>query len=64
MKELVIRWTTEDVLGMRVSKINQITQEEAELVLDLQDRHHDCEMGVSWETLQVCVQEIVDERNK
>ena len=59
---LTITWCIEDVLETDQAKENKLTDEEAREVLELQDRKHDANYGVSWDTIADCVEEIVKGR--
>ena len=51
MKEIKIIWTTDDVL-MRADEINvNITEEEADNILDQLYEHHDASIGICWDVI-------------
>ena len=52
--QIVIVWSIEDILERR----HDLTSEQAKEVLDLVNRRHDCNYGVSWETLDYCAGEL------
>jgi len=44
-------WTEEDVLGRAKDQRKKITRKQAQDILDQIDRKQNCELGISWDTL-------------
>lgn len=58
-KKIAIIWSTEDVHATAANmEDTQLTEEEAEQVLDEVERHHDANIGVNWETLEYHIQNV------
>lgn len=55
-------WCIEDVLQRAEENEIELTREEAGEVLGLTYKYHDCNIGISWETLDVWIDEVVNER--
>jgi hypothetical protein len=47
-------WCEEDVIGYALNEMDGkvITREQAQSILDQIDSHHDCELGITWETIR------------
>lgn len=54
-------WTTEDVIMRGRERGITITQEQAEGILDLVERKQDCELGISWMTIDVFTDDYFNE---
>ena len=54
-------WGVEDVLERASERDMTITKEQAETVLNKMDSKQDCSMGVSWDTMDCYLDEIVSE---
>ena len=54
-KLCVIIWNPEDVIERAKENNIIISQEDAEIVMEDVRYHHDCNYGVSWETLDVFI---------
>ena len=57
-------WCMEDVLTRAEENDIKLTREEASEVLGLTYKHHDCNIGICWETLDVWIYEVVRERTE
>jgi hypothetical protein len=63
MKTISIIWSTDDVL-MRANELGiELTEYEADEILDDLLRHHDCSIGICWDTIGVYIYQYDDERN-
>jgi hypothetical protein len=52
MREIIIKWTTEDVIiYARDCMETIITEDEAETILNAVLRHHDASIGINWDVL-------------
>jgi hypothetical protein len=59
--KIAIVWGTEDVIGLAKEQKKVITEEQARQVLDAALQDHDCEYGITWETLNSHMDFILDE---
>ena len=58
--EIHITWCTEDVLGTAEEMGVKLTTEEADDVLFTVEHNHDANHGISWDTIQWAIQELLD----
>lgn len=56
-----IVWGVEDVIDRAKERGIDITHEQAVRVLDLMERYHDCNYGISWESMDVHIDSEVNE---
>ena len=61
--EISIIWSTEDVLHQAEGKGIKITEDEANEILLHMERKHDATIGISWETIDCHLDDLVDERD-
>lgn len=59
-----IEWSTDDVIGHAASSGHTLTQEEGRKILAEADHRHDACHGISWDTLDVYIENFVRERNE
>ena len=52
-------WTIEDVQGRAKERGMTISKEQAEAVLVTMDNKQDCSLGISWDTMDVYLDEVV-----
>lgn len=57
-----LSWSIDDVLGLDDAKENNLTKDEAREVLSMADNNHDACHGVSWDTLDVYIGMVVEDR--
>jgi hypothetical protein len=57
-------WQVGDVLEKAEEMGEEITREEAELILEDMERHIDCEFGVSWDNVSEGIKDFVSNRDK
>jgi hypothetical protein len=53
-------WCEEDVLGRAKEQGKKITREQAQEILDTIDRKQDCELGITWDTLDCYIDEAIE----
>jgi len=61
-KKCVIRWSPEDVKGRASSQGIQLTDDECAKIIQTMDKRHDYCHGISWETIDVYVDDLVEEK--
>ena len=61
--EIHIGWSTEDVLHQAKKKGVKLTEDEANEILLHMERKHDADIGISWGTIDVYIDDLVDERD-
>ena len=61
--EISIIWSTEDVLHQAKEKGVKLTEDEANQILLQMERKHDADIGISWATIDVYIDDLVDERD-
>ena len=61
--EISIIWSTEDVLHQAKEKGVKLTEDEANEILLHMERKHDATIGISWETIDCHLDDLVDERD-
>jgi len=54
----VVIWTQEDVVERANERNMTISPAEAQEILDLMDRKHDCSIGITWDTIDVYLDEL------
>ena len=59
--EISIIWSTEDVLHQAKEKGVKLTEDEANEILLHMERKHDADIGISWSTIDVYIDDLVDE---
>ena len=61
--EINITWSTEDVLHQAKEKGVNVTEDEANEILLQMERKHDADIGISWTTIDVYIDDLVDVRD-
>jgi len=64
LKEIHIVWGAEDVKSVAKGMGYKLTKAEISNVLYEMERKHDATIGITWETIEFFVEEIVRERKK
>ena len=60
MKTISITWCTEDVLNQAEERGINLTEEQADKILDLMDKKHDCTIGINWDVIDVWIDYVLD----
>jgi hypothetical protein len=55
----MILWCEEDVLERAKELCITITTDQAQEILSDMERHHDCEIGITWDTIDFWLKELV-----
>ena len=61
--EISIIWSTEDVLQRAKDSDVKLTEDEANSILLEMQRDYDADIGISWETIDVYIDDLVDARD-
>ena len=61
--EISIIWSTEDVLHQAKQKDVKLNEVEANQILLQMERKHDADIGISWTTIDVYIDDLVDARD-
>lgn len=56
-------WATDDVLEQAKMLGIEISQQEAEEIIESVHKHADCEYGITWLTLEIAIEEKERQRN-
>ena len=59
---IAVIWTTEDVFTESENIDTEISEEEAQKILEILDRKHDASIGISWDTISCHIDEIIHDR--
>jgi len=59
-----ILWGREDVKGYAEKQDEEITDDEADEILETIDGHKDCEIGITWMTIEQTTDEFIAERKE
>lgn len=62
MKTIAIKWSTHDVLGVAENMEIDLTEQEADQILEKIEYYHDAELGVNWLVIENYIQEFIDEK--
>ena len=63
MKTIEIRWSTEDVL-MQADNMNiDLTEEQADDILDNILHHHDACVGINWDVIEFHIDNYIEQNN-
>lgn len=62
--EIHITWCTEDVLHTAKEMGVELTTEEADDVLGSVEHNHDACFGISWDTIEYHISDLVDRRER
>lgn len=64
MKTIEIIWSTDDVM-MQAEIMNiELTEEQADVILDNIERHHDASVGINWDVIEFHIDDYIEENNK
>jgi hypothetical protein len=60
MKTISINWSTQDVLDTAVNMDLELTEQQADQILDNVYNFHDADMGINWYTIQFHIENFLD----
>lgn len=58
--KLIITWCIEDVIERAKERDIKVTKKQAREILTIIDRRHDCNIGISWDTLDCWTDDYFD----
>jgi hypothetical protein len=64
MKTISIKWSTIDVLGLAEAMDLEITESQAEEILDRLVEHHDADIGINWGVIEYHIEDLLAEDGK
>ena len=64
MKQICIKWSTEDVLMKAKTMGVKLNEQEADNVLDDLEYGHDSELGINWDVIESYIRQYDEERNQ
>jgi Ca2+-binding EF-hand superfamily protein len=59
MKTISIKWSTDDVLDTAESMDIELTEQEADKILDEMERCHDAELGINWLVIESYIESFI-----
>jgi hypothetical protein len=63
MKTIEIRWSTEDVIWQANNMDIELTEEQADAILENVDHYHDASIGINWDVVGVHIGMYMDKLN-
>jgi len=64
MKTIEIKWSTSDVLGVAENMDIELTEQEADKILDSLEYYHDAELGINWLVIENYIQQHIDQKKE
>ena len=64
MKTISIVWTTDDILHTAQEMDIYLTDEEADKILYELAEHHDPQVGICWEVIEIYIEQYLDEKEQ
>jgi len=64
MKTITIKWSTDDVLGVAENMDIELTEQEADKILENLEYYHDAELGINWLVIESYIQQYIDEKQE
>jgi hypothetical protein len=62
MKTIQIKWSTPDILGVAENMKIELTEQEADKILDSLEYYHDAELGINWLVIENYIQQHIDKK--
>jgi hypothetical protein len=59
MKTIEIKWSTEDVLAMADNMQVELTEKQADEVLENVFRYHDADVGINWGVIEYHIENLI-----
>ena len=64
MKTISIKWSTDDVLGVAENMDIELTEKEADGILEKLEYYHDAELGINWLVIESYIEQYIDEKQE
>jgi len=64
MKTIVIKWSTYDVQFVAENMEIELTEQEADQILEKLEYYHDAELGINWGVIENYIQQHIDEKQE
>lgn len=62
MKTISIKWSTLDVLGLADEMGIELTDQEADEILEQMERFHDAQIGINWGVVEIYIEQHQEEK--
>ncbi|MFY8165520.1 MAG: hypothetical protein ACOVJ8_02940 [Sediminibacterium sp.] len=62
MKTISIKWSTYDVLGLADEMGIELTDQEADEILEQMERFHDAQIGINWGVVEIYIEQHQEEK--
>lgn len=59
MKTITIKWSTDDVLMVADKMEVQLSEKEADEILDQLLRYHDANVGINWDVIEFRIEDLL-----
>jgi hypothetical protein len=59
MKTITIRWATQDILAVAENMTIQLTEQEADKILESMQKYYDSEFGINWGVIESYIQDFI-----
>lgn len=63
MKTIEIKWSTEDVIWQADNMDIELTEEQADAILDNVDHYHDASIGINWDVISFHIENYFESKN-
>jgi hypothetical protein len=60
MKTIEIKWSTEDVLWQSEQLDLELTEEQADDILEIIEHRHDASVGINWDVISFLIENYLD----
>jgi hypothetical protein len=59
MKTITIKWATQDILAVAENMTIQLTEQEADKILESMQKYYDSEFGINWGVIESYIQDFI-----
>jgi hypothetical protein len=64
MKTIAIKWSTEDVLWQAEQLDLELTEDQADDILESLENRHDASVGINWDVISFHIENLLENLNK
>ena len=64
MKTIAIKWSTEDVLWQAEQLDLELTEDQADDILESLENRHDASVGINWDVISFHIENFLENLNK